>query len=519
MPKKHRICSNGRLPRGLVASFAGLALAVAPSAHAASETWAANAAGAWDTITSNWTPNAAFTSGDNAIFDSASVQNVTSATGLTIGSIALNTGYAGTVTMSGANTVSGPTTINAGTVVLSNISGLGTSQINMGGGTLKVGAASNLSNNIVIGSGNSLITENGTTNFNLTGGLSGSGNVTFGGGGGNATIGLSFTSNTMTGGQITLSGGTTGISRVKTTASSSSAVAWQINGGSTEVSGTFNFGSFSGSGNFAAFNGNSGNITYSIGALNTDATYSGVLSSSGTNSSLSVTKVGTGTWTLSGANTYHQLGTGATPTTMVSAGKLQLKNTTGSATGASVIAVSGGTSATLGGTGTATGATTVTNGSRIAPGTITTASNFGSIGTLTLSGGLTLTNATLDFDLAPTAAGTSDRIALGSSNLAFSTLNFNFSGTTLEINNPYTLISTTGSLSFGDVANITTDFTNVTGGISAVPVYSFVSGTGLQVTFSELDPPSAPEPHEFAIAIVALLCAIVIVRRCKPEAN
>jgi autotransporter-associated beta strand protein len=435
------------------------------------------------------------------------VSNVVSGTGA-----ALTKSGTGTLTLSSANTYSGGTTISAGTIATSNSSALGTGSLTMNGGTFKNGATANVTNNIVIGSGTNTLTENGTTNFNFTGTLSGAGNVTFGGGGGNASIGLSFTSNTMTSGTITLSGGTTGIARIKNVNASSSALAWQINGGSTEVSGTFNFGSFNGAGNFAAFNGNSGNVTYSVGALNTDATYSGILSSTGTNSSLSVTKVGTGTWTLSGANTYTKAGTGATPTTTVSAGKLQISNTTGSGTGASVIAVSGGTSATFGGTGTASGAVIVTNGSRLAPGTITTASNFGSAGTLTLSGGLTLTSANMDFDLSTTAGGSNDKIALSTGALSFSTLNFNFSGTTLDTSTAYTHISTTGSLTSGDVTTITSDFTNVTNGSSYTATYSFLSGTGLQVTFTAI-----PESHEFAIAIVGLLCVMVVIRRRNQE--
>ncbi len=94
---------------------------------------------AWDTVSSNWTPTATFASGDNAIFDGTSVFNVTSATGLTIGTISLNAAIRETVTMSGANTVNGATTISSGTLSLTNAGGLGTSAVTVNsGGTLAI---------------------------------------------------------------------------------------------------------------------------------------------------------------------------------------------------------------------------------------------------------------------------------------------------------------------------------------------------------------------------------------------
>jgi autotransporter-associated beta strand protein len=209
--------------------------------------------------------------------------------------------------------------------------------------------------------------------------------------------------------------------------------------------------------------------------------------------------VGTGTFTLSGSNSYAG-------GTTISAGKL---NVTGSITGTGAVDVNTASGVTLGGSGTIAGAVTVNNGNHLAPGAITTASNFGSAGTLTLSSasGLTLTNANLDFDLSTTAGGTNDKIALGTNALSFSTLNFNFSGTTLDTSTAYTLISTTGSLSAGSVAGITSNFTNVTGG-SYTASYNFAAGTGLQVTFTAI-----PESSSAAFATIALLGVVVLIRR------
>ncbi len=84
------------------------------------------------------------------------------------------------------------------------------------------------------------------------------------------------------------------------------------------------------------------------GSNNQSTTFSGVIQGSG-----GVTKIGPGTLTLSGANTY----TGATT---VSAGVLKVANKTGSATGTGAVNVTAGT---LGGRGIIAGVTTIGTGS------------------------------------------------------------------------------------------------------------------------------------------------------------
>jgi autotransporter-associated beta strand protein len=81
-----------------------------------------------------------------------------------------------------------------------------------------------------------------------------------------------------------------------------------------------------------------------IGSNNLSTTFGGVIQDRGT-----LTKVGTGTLTLTGANSYES-------GTTVTSGTLLVSNATGSGTGTGVVSVTGGT---LGGSGTIAGAVTV----------------------------------------------------------------------------------------------------------------------------------------------------------------
>jgi autotransporter-associated beta strand protein len=427
---------------------------------------------------------------------------------------------AGALTLSGVNTYSGGTTLNSGTLLIQGNSTpttngstitsgpLGTGALTLNGGTFgfsTAGTSYTIANNATVAGATTIEVASGTNEI-LNGNWSGSGNLTLVGNGSTGQWQFGGNNSGYTG-TFTENAGNSSLAFNSVNSGSANA-NWVFNNPTNQRTrlnfgtGTINFGSLAGNGSIANVFA-SGTSTMSVGALNTSTTFSGIIggSSVGQGQNIALTKIGTGVLTLSGANTY-------TAGTTITAGKLSVTGST-STTGA--VTLNGGTSATLAGTGTVGGAVTATAGSRIAPGIVTPSSNFGSAGTLTLSSasGLTLTSANLDFDLATTAAGTSDKIALGTSNLSFSTLQFNFSGTNLEMNNPYTLITTTGSLSAGNTAAITTDFTNVTSG-NYFAFYNFVAGTGLQVTFSAI-----PESHGFAIAIVGLLCAVVIIRRRK----
>ena len=138
---------------------------------------------------------------------------------------------------------------------------------------------------------------------------------------------------------------------------------------------------------FGALGGTSGSVvgpgnstssgnSYTIGGNNADATFAGTLKADGVNT---FTKVGTGRWTLTGANTY-------TGGTVINGGLILANNTSGSATGTAAVTINAG--GALGGTGAVSGAVTVNAGGAIAPGS-------NSVGTVALKGGLTLNSGAL----------------------------------------------------------------------------------------------------------------------------
>lgn len=204
--------------------------------------------------------------------------------------------------------------------------------------------------------------------------------------------------------------------------------------------------------------------------------------------------------------------------TLLTAGSQGLSFGAGSALGTSAATTTVKNLSTLAGTGTISGGVTVEAGGRLAPGVnsfdadSSGRGNFGVAATLS-TGALTLTSANLDFDLAATAAGTSDRLNAGSSAVSFSSLSFSFNALTagtLEAGSSYHLITSSGSFT-GDVGSISTTF--VSGLSGYVPTYS-VTGSGLDVTFA-----AVPEPASAGILVgMATLGGFLVRRRRKTQA-
>jgi autotransporter-associated beta strand protein/YVTN family beta-propeller protein len=274
------------------------------------------------------------TNGNNAILS-----------GIIGGTGGLTKSGTGTLTLSGANTYSGGTTVNAG--------------------TLQAGAANVFGNNSAMTVASGAVLD--LNSFNQTlGSLAGASNVTLGTA--TLTAGGDNTSTTFSGvisgagslvksgtGTLTLSGSNTysGATAINAgTLRAGAANAFSSNSASTVAAGaTLDFngfnqtlGSLAGTGNMAL-----GAATLTIGGDNTDTTFSGVTSGTG-----SLIKNGTGKTILSGTNTY-------TGDTQINGGILSVNGSTTS----NALVNSGGT---LGGSGTIGGNVTVNSGGVIAPG-------------------------------------------------------------------------------------------------------------------------------------------------------
>lgn len=319
---------------GLAASLVGLA-AFASSAHASEQTWTGTASTVWDTSALNWSGGVAWTNGNDALFTGTPTNNVATATGLTVGAITLDNTFTGSVTLSGANTVSS-TTVNGGTLLLGNNTAAGSGTINLGGGTLGFSASGLTVANAINVTGTTTIGQAANNSATLSGALTGSGTLQ------NAATGTA--PNLFFTGDLS---GFTGI--IKYTNGNSDRATWRVGatGGTTvdlanatvnlvsganancsfgfidgtTVANTLKIGTLTGNGTFQG----SFNTTVTNTLEVASGTFSGVIGRSGNSMDrLSLNKVGAGTLTLSGLNIYTQ-------GTTVNGGTLNLN--TGGSTG------------------------------------------------------------------------------------------------------------------------------------------------------------------------------------------
>ncbi len=325
----------------------------------------------------------------------------------------------GTLILSGTNAYTGTTTLRSGTLVVEANAPSGAS-----------GTLGNATSAIIV---NDAATTGAMTTNLLTGasGVTVGRNIAVGAQGAGTTLGGNHTTGTSTfagnisldrsidltaagtstvtfSGQISTTSGTTNLTKVGagtvilSNATNSYNGATDVNVGTlrlgaagavpntsavTVASGatfdlngfTETIGSLAGSGNVT---GTSGTPTLTTGQNNASTTFSGIISDSA--GTLALTKTGTGTFTLTGANTYDGL-------TSVSAGTLVAANNTalGTATGATTV-TAGATLALQGGI-TITGETMTLNSNSSAPASAALA-NLG--GTNVSTGAITLTAAT-----------------------------------------------------------------------------------------------------------------------------
>lgn len=423
----------------------------------------------------------------------------------------------GVTSASGTNTVS-VSTVTVNKITFAALSGTGNYQLL--GGTVTLGGASpSIVVNNTVGNGavirSALVSSAGFSK-------SGTGILTLGASG-QTSVDLSGV-----GGTIDLSGGNVFLAE---TGAGSVSAAWNISTSGTNLglgaTGTIHLGSLSGVAGSVLRTAGSFSPTASIGALNTDTTFSGNITGT-----IAITKVGTGTLTLAATgakNTY----TGAT---RVSAGTLALaaggsifKTSTitvdtgatfdvSAVGGYTVGVISGGSGAaqTLEGSGTIKGATTIgaTYGTLLAGGT-------GTVGTLTFSDNLTLAGTT-SLDLLGVANGAYDKISVGGTLTNGGALQLvidaNFAAALGEAGGSATLslFNVSSATNFSSISLTGLDsgaFLTTTAGSSVVGSTSGISYTW--VGDGTLTVSAVPEPTSFALlaGALALGAAVGLSRR------
>ena len=336
--------------------------------------------------------------------------------------IKLNNG--GVQTLSGTNTYAGGTILAGGVLNVGSAGALGsTSLISFGGGTLQYSGnnQTDYSGRFSTAASQAYSIDTNGQNVTFASGLVSAGGTLTKLGGGTLTL---LGANTYAGGTI-LAGGVLNVG---------SAGALGSIGTLSFAGGTLQYSSASTSdysGRFSTTN----NQAYILDTNGQNVTLANALTSTGG----SLAKLGGGTLTLTGNNTY----TGATT---VNAGTLSVASSGGITGGGSLSVPTGGTLA-LGGTGTisASGESTVDLGSNGSGGTINQSG-----GTNTVGGTLAISQGT--YNLSGTGALSAGTEFVGSGNLITNNSNlgiFNQSGGTNTVN---------GTLTVGDNINFPSNF-------------------------------------------------------------
>ncbi len=318
----------------------------------------------------------------------------------------------GTVTLSGSNTYAGGTTINGGTLRISSDSSLGSvparSMVNvtLNGGLLMNNASAltlAAERTVSLGSGGGALQAGWSGEMTVNGKVTGVGSLTIVPDSGKVV--LANTANDYAGDTLLQPAGAYGPGTLKLGAAN--VIPDGSGKGNVNVAGALDLNAYSEtvnglSGAGTVDNTADGAPTLTVGANNQTSTFGGVIKNSA--GTLGLTKTGTGTLTLAGANTYG----GATT---IVAGRLLIN---GSLAAGSAVTV---TNAVLGGTGTIGGSVAVRNGGTLAPGA--------SPGTLRILGALELDGGAVSrFELGTV----SDRVEVGGNLVLDGVLNVTDSG-------------------------------------------------------------------------------------------
>jgi fibronectin-binding autotransporter adhesin len=231
-------------------------------------------------------------------------------TGVISGDYSITKSGAGTLTLTGANTYTGGTTLSAGYLMVGNDSALGSGSVTLSGGSLVQGMTATVGNTItntinVTGTASfGRLNTDATAAFALAGSLTGSGTLkVVGNKNWNVLSGdnSEFTGTVWVNINNNLS--------LRNCNSGSAKAKWYLDNGNNsrfylDASGDFHFGELSSVNTIARVLGNTNDTTINVvvGELNTDSTYAGYFEARGTNSTIALTKAGTGTFTVSGSS-------------------------------------------------------------------------------------------------------------------------------------------------------------------------------------------------------------------------
>jgi autotransporter-associated beta strand protein len=354
---------------------------------------------------------------DNAVFAFDRSDDVNFG-GVISGSGALKQIGSGALTLAGANTYTGGTSLNFGSLIIGDNRALGTGALAMAAGTtLSFLGTSNftVANNIQITGTANFAPPSGTIQT-LAGNISNGASV--------GTFDLSGLGTLVLSGSSAYTGPTNvnaGVLQGGAANAFAPSSAFTVASGATLDLGGFNqaIGSLAGAG--VVTNSGGSLATLTEGGNNASTEFSGVIKDDGPTG---LTKIGAGTLTLSGTNTY-------TGPTDINAGILQV---TGSIATSSLTTVMGG--ATLTGAG-AVGATTVNSGGVFAPGSGAPGSSVKVLGALAFNAG-----ATYQVQVNPVTASLAN--VTGAASLAGNVLADFAPGSYMV--RKYTILTTTGGL-------------------------------------------------------------------------
>ena len=492
-------------------------LALLSSLNAADITWVGGMNGNWNTTTNNWSGGAtAFTNGDNVSFtDSGLTPNPTisvNAVVTTVGTMNVsNTADTYTITV-GTSGLTGTTLTKsgAGTLTFGNTGPIAFTNTNLQGGTLIIrqsafnGGAINVSGNVEVGGATAATTTlAGTT-------LTGSSELTLAANGG-TRIGLGSTLDTsgFTGtlkasadGQVNLNGSSMNLAQAKVVLSGNSLLQGLASSPAIQI-GEITAGSSNKLGNGT----NGTGLIYQIGALNTASSIAGVIQNGGfttagaaSTGTVGLTKVGTGSLSLTGTNTY-------TAATTVNAGALLVGNGTSGSITSAVTVTTGGFYGNLASGNVTTAAVTIGDATGSADSSFGAGQNvigrFASSSTLAL-----LSDAKFDFDL-NSSAETTDTVTFAGAvalNGIFTLNDLNTGTINWSVNDSFTVLS--GS-------SVSSTFTNLSNGgtilVNGVTYLANYTGTALTLTVTNISP--IPEPASVAVFISISGFALVLLAR------